>query len=87
MKRVKVLSLLLAAAMIVTLVSGCGQKSSGDTIKVGLNYELTGEVAQYGQACADGIEMAIAEINAARNTVRIRGCIPPSTITAMRGST
>ena len=65
MKRVKVLSLLLAAAMIVTLVSGCGQKSSGDTIKVGLNYELTGEVAQYGQACADGIEMAIAEINAA----------------------
>ena len=32
-------------------------------------------------------ELMIAEINAARNTVRIRGCIPPSTITAMRGST
>lgn len=42
-----------------------GPQASGDTIRIGLNYELSGAVAQYGQACATGIEMAAAEINAA----------------------
>lgn len=34
-------------------------------IKIGINYELTGEVASYGQSSIDGINMAFDEINAA----------------------
>jgi len=40
------------------------QPSGGDTIKIGLNYELTGAVSQYGNACSEGIELAAKEINA-----------------------
>ena len=42
-----------------------GSAVTGDTIKVGVNYELSGAVATYGQASVDGITMAIDEINAA----------------------
>lgn len=45
--------------------SGGGGDATGDTIRIGLNYELSGAVAQYGQASVDGITMAIDEINAA----------------------
>src|SRR5699024_10572760 len=38
-------------------------KSNGDTIKVGLNYELSGNVAGYGQQLTDGVELAMEEIN------------------------
>jgi branched-chain amino acid transport system substrate-binding protein len=51
----------------MTLITGCGGGSTknDDVIKIGINYELTGEVASYGQASVDGIELAIEEINAA----------------------
>ena len=35
----------------------------GDTIRLGVNYELSGEVATYGLASVAGIEMAVKEIN------------------------
>ncbi|WP_197511835.1 ABC transporter substrate-binding protein [Tessaracoccus coleopterorum] len=44
---------------------GGGGKAAGDTIRVGLNYELSGGVATYGQASVLGIKMAIDEINEA----------------------
>ena len=59
-----------AAAAIVGTV-GCSAKpgdnaqpggEAGDTIKLGLNYELSGPVATYGQASVLGINMAIAAI-------------------------
>ncbi|MBM7636194.1 ABC transporter substrate-binding protein [Streptococcus saliviloxodontae] len=37
----------------------------GDTIKIGVNLELTGGVAAYGQAENNGIKLAVDEINAA----------------------
>lgn len=53
----------------MALLAGCsgggGNAATGDTIKVGLNYELSGAVATYGQASVQGIEMAVDEINAA----------------------
>lgn len=53
----------------LALLAGCsgggGNAATGDTIKVGLNYELSGAVATYGQASVQGIEMAVDEINAA----------------------
>ncbi|WP_230137395.1 ABC transporter substrate-binding protein, partial [Peribacillus frigoritolerans] len=45
--------------------SGSSEKSSGDgdTIKIGVNLELSGGVASYGQSIAEGLELATAEIN------------------------
>lgn len=66
----KVLSLAVVAVMALSLAVGCssgagqGNKSTGDTIKIGLNYELSGTVAAYGQSSRDGILMAFDEINA-----------------------
>ncbi|SHJ28745.1 amino acid/amide ABC transporter substrate-binding protein, HAAT family [Clostridium amylolyticum] len=62
----KKISMLLAAMFAVGSLTACAQKSksgSGDTIKVGLNYELSGQVATYGQSLVSGIELAFEEIN------------------------
>ena len=37
----------------------------GDTIKVGVNLELTGTVAAYGNAENNGVKLAVQEINKA----------------------
>lgn len=64
---------LVAGAMGLTALAGCagpaagggGNPISGDTVKVGLLFELTGNVASYGTAEANGAKMAAEEINAA----------------------
>ncbi|MBV7389105.1 MULTISPECIES: ABC transporter substrate-binding protein [Enterococcus] len=43
--------------------SGGGNKSDGDTIKIGGNFELSGAVAAYGEAENEGVKLAIEEIN------------------------
>lgn len=58
----------LSLVIILSLVAGCTSKSASnqansDTIKVGVNYELSGGVATYGQNLSDGLLMAIEEIN------------------------
>lgn len=73
MKRFKAGALLAAGALVASALAGCGSTGGstgsgnaiGDTIKIGVNYELSGNVATYGQDSVKGIEMAIAEINAA----------------------
>lgn len=62
----KVAALLLSATMLVGF-SACGSNSAenSDTIKIGVNYELSGDVATYGQSCTKGVEMAINEVNEA----------------------
>lgn len=77
MNKTKILSMTMAASLCIGMLAGCSKSTgsseagsapaadSGDSIKIGLNYELTGDVAQYGDACSVGIEMAAAEINAA----------------------
>lgn len=37
---------------------------AGDTVKIGLNFELTGEVSSYGTAERNGAQLAIDEFNA-----------------------
>jgi len=64
----KVVSVFLVLIMVASLVVGCSSDSGqgsgdADTIKVGLNYELSGNVASYGTDLSYGIEMAIEEIN------------------------
>ena len=60
----KVLFLALALIMALALFGACS-KTDGDTIKIGINMELSGELASYGQDTVEGLEMAIDEINAA----------------------
>jgi len=65
----------LAALMIGSSLVGCTGKNQAGTdnqstdtekeIKIGLNYELSGGAATYGQSSVNGIEMAFEEINAA----------------------
>lgn len=70
------LSLVLAMVLVLSLFTGCGSQqaaapaptgnadeSDKETIKVGLNYELSGNVATYGQGLTEGIELAVEEIN------------------------
>jgi branched-chain amino acid transport system substrate-binding protein len=71
----KFLSLLLVLCMLFAL-GACskkdetpaddgGQTAEADTIKIGVNYELSGAVATYGQSSVAGIELAVKEINEA----------------------
>ncbi|GIN92505.1 ethanolamine utilization protein EutJ [Siminovitchia terrae] len=78
MKLKKFTSIFAATALALGVLAGCGEKSSSDgdgessssskdggTIKIGLNLELTGAVASYGTSEADGIQLAVDEINEA----------------------
>ena len=62
---------LFTAVLVMSLLAGCGNNGAnnnndgGDGIKIGLNYELTGGVASYGESSVNGIMMAFDEINAA----------------------
>lgn len=66
-KSFRLLGVLAGAALMGTVLAGCGgqQAGSSDTIKIGANFEMTGNVANYGQATLDGLNLAIEEINAA----------------------
>ena len=69
----KTLILLLTLILVIGSFTACGgSKDTGDgdaaaakEVKIGINYELTGAVATYGEASVDGIMMAFDEINAA----------------------
>ena len=63
----KTLLLVLSLMLSVGLLAGCGNNeesttdegaSSGDTVKIGLNYELSGATATYGEDSVKGIELA-----------------------------
>ncbi|MDI9471437.1 MAG: ABC transporter substrate-binding protein [Tissierellia bacterium] len=69
----KYLSVLLVLVLMTAALAGCSNApsqpaASGDDaeeIKIGINYELSGGVATYGQANLEGIELAVEQINAA----------------------
>lgn len=69
----KLASAALAAVVVAGLLGGCGggDKKSGDAGKggnefvVGVNAELTGNVANYGKSMKSGFEVAVEEVNKA----------------------
>lgn len=72
MKLKKVAGLFASMTLVVGLLAACGEGNEGgsgdgakesDTIKIGVNLELSGPVASYGSSEADGIELAVEEIN------------------------
>ena len=71
MKKKTILSL-ISIIMVISMLVGCaggnannsGKTDSANEVKIGINYELSGGVASYGQSSVDGIMMAFDEINA-----------------------
>ncbi|MBM7643595.1 ABC transporter substrate-binding protein [Streptococcus loxodontisalivarius] len=71
----KKITLVVLAFFASIFLAACGKSPNvtanaqgteiGDTIKLGVNLELTGSVAAYGQAELNGIKLAVKEINAA----------------------
>ncbi|MDN3017257.1 ABC transporter substrate-binding protein [Paenibacillus sp. BSR1-1] len=57
----------MASALLAGVLAGCsGPKENaagGNTIKVGVNLELSGGVASYGESLKKGIDIAVDEIN------------------------
>ncbi|CAH0296487.1 ABC transporter substrate-binding protein [Peribacillus simplex] len=74
MKKKKLAGVFLSLSLVAGALAGCsgdsktssssgGSSKSGDTIKIGANLELSGGTASFGQSAADGLKLAIAEIN------------------------
>ena len=65
-KLAKFTSLVLSAALAVSMLAGCGNSAKSDKVfKIGTIGPLTGDAAIYGQAVARGAEIAVKEINEA----------------------
>ncbi len=64
-------SMRLAGALLGTMLlggvfAGCGgggNEAKSDEIKIGANFEMTGNVANYGNATLEGLKLAIKETN------------------------
>ena len=68
MKKKKLAGIFMSLSLVAGILAGCsgdkgGESGGGDTIKVGVNLELSGNVASYGQSMNEGIELAVEEIN------------------------
>lgn len=57
---VTVASMAVATSALVSPVSVSGQ----ETVKIGANYELSGDAASYGSQMLEGLELAVEEVNA-----------------------
>ncbi|GAB6157451.1 ABC transporter substrate-binding protein [Desulfotomaculum varum] len=61
--------LLVAILLIISLLAGCGNQESkpkaqeADVIKIGGNYELSGQVATFGNSAKNGINLYFQEVN------------------------
>ncbi len=69
MKKIRIFAFVLALVMCFGLLAGCGDKGGdkgGDSaaVSLGLTGPLTGPYAIYGQAAANGAQIAVDEINA-----------------------
>ncbi|MBT2667524.1 ABC transporter substrate-binding protein [Bacillus sp. ISL-4] len=74
MKKKKLAGVFLSLSLVAGALAGCsgdsktssssgGSSKSDDTIKIGANLELSGGTASFGQSAADGLKLAINEIN------------------------
>lgn len=51
--------------LVIGLITGCSAPATtnDNEIRIGVNYELSGGVATYGQSSVDGIELAVKQAN------------------------
>ncbi len=74
-KKFRLASMIACGILASALFTGCGgdsgssggggegNKAAGDEIVIGSNFELTGNVAQYGANANNGLKLAIKEVN------------------------
>lgn len=68
-KKFRLASMIACGVLASALFTGCGEqsgggeKAAGDEIVIGSNFELTGNVAQYGANANNGLKLAIKEAN------------------------
>jgi branched-chain amino acid transport system substrate-binding protein len=60
--RMKKTFVILVLCAVVALVSACGG-GKGDTIRIGVIAELTGDMPAVGESCKKAAEMAVKEVN------------------------
>jgi len=67
MKRILAMILVVALAVSMFALAGCGDKANkpAESIKIGYIGPLTGSVSVYGIAVRNGLQLAVDEINAA----------------------
>ena len=60
-KRLKSLMLVASVALMSSVFTGCGEEVASDpnTVIVGVNFEMTGNQANYGNAAKEGLELAL----------------------------
>lgn len=64
MKKETILTLFTILLLTTFLFTSCGP-GSGDTIKIGINAEITGDKPKVGEQCKYAAEMYVAEVNGA----------------------
>ncbi len=73
MKKFKTITTAFAGMAAMMMMAGCstaansskkGNTATGNTVKIGVNMELSGAVAGYGEQQKQGIELAVSQINA-----------------------
>ena len=71
-KKMKLAAMIACGVLASAIFTGCGgeqgntggeKATSGDEIVIGANFELTGNVAQYGSNANNGLKLAIKEFN------------------------
>lgn len=67
-KKFRLASMIACGVLASALFTGCGDNAGGNTaagdeIVIGSNFELTGNVAQYGANANNGLKLAIKEAN------------------------
>ncbi len=62
--RKRIISVLVLTLFTLSFLTACAGGSANE-IRIGINYELSGKVATYGQSSVVGIKMAVDEINKA----------------------
>ena len=65
-KALRLAALAACTALFGSVLTGCGNdKAASDEIRIGANFEMTGNTANYGTSTLDGLKLAIKEANEA----------------------
>ena len=63
-KSLRLVAALAGTMLMGSMLAGCGgEEAASDEIKIGANFEMTGNVANYGMATLEGLQLAIKEVN------------------------
>ena len=63
-KALRLAAALVGTALLGSALAGCGgNNATSDEIRIGANFEMTGNTANYGASTLEGLKLAIKEAN------------------------